>query len=333
MNRQEEKKMFDSIKMRLMCGVTAVAVTAGSFACPVNVWADDDDDDILLEDLLDLTDEEVIILSALADRDGDGDVDEAEVSAISTALTVSALAEADRRYEAEEQARKQAEAAAQAALAAQRSAEQAARDAQKKLEEERQKKNSKVSGIWVSSTDVTLTPGQTYQVIAGVKPDTARNKGVHFYTSNWNVASIDGSGIIRGNSVGSCYITAVSDDGGYQARTCVRVNPAPAVAAQTIAQDANWTAISANLILAAAPGATVNLVAPKAMSFDAGMINALRMRPDVGLLIAYPYNGHTYAMAVPAGYNLSAKTDKNGKVSFLALAGVKDGKILTSMVQ
>ncbi len=38
-------------------------------------------------------------------------------------------------------------------------------------------------------------------------------------------------------------------------------------------------------------------------------------------------------MAVPAGYNLSAKKDKNGKVSFLALAGVKDGKNLTSTVQ
>ncbi len=115
--------------------------------------------------------------------------------------------------------------------------------------------------------------------------------------------------------------------------TYVRVNPAPAVAAQTVAQDANWTTLSTKLILSAAPGAIVNLVAPKPLSFDAGMINALKMRPDVGLLIAYPYNGHTYAMAVPAGYNLSAKTDKNGKVSFLALAGVKDGKILTSMVQ
>lgn len=63
------------------------------------------------------------------------------------------------------------------------------------------------------------------------------------------------------------------------------------------------------------------------------MINALKMRLDVGLLIAYPYNGHSYAMAVPAGYNLSAKMDKTGKVSFLSLAAVKDGKIVVVMTK
>ncbi len=113
----------------------------------------------------------------------------------------------------------------------------------------------------------------------------------------------------------------------------MRVNPAPAVAAQTIAQDANWTAIAANMIATAAPGAVVNLVAPKALSFDALMINTLKTRPDVGLLIAYPYNGHTYLMAVPAGYDLTSKIDKKGKVSFISLAAVKDGKIVVTMTQ
>ena len=77
----------------------------------------------------------------------------------------------------------------------------------------------------------------------------------------------------------------------------------------------------------------VNLVAPKAMSFDAAMINALKARPDVGLLIAYPYAGHTYLMSVPAGYNLTAKKDTNGKVSFVSMAAVKDGKVAVTMVK
>ena len=103
------------------------------------------------------------------------------------------------------------------------------------------------------------------------------------------------------------------------------------VAAQTIAQDANWTSIAANMIASAAPGAVVNLVAPKALSFDTLMINTLKSRPDVGLLIAYPYNGHSYLMAVPAGYDLTSRIDKKGKVSFLSLAAVKDGKIVVTM--
>ena len=311
--------MFDSMKMRLMCGVTAVAVALGSFAAPVNVWADDDDD--FLEDLVDLSDDEIDVLNNLDDHDGDGDIDEHDIDAISTIIAIAALDEANNQYQAELDAQRRAAQAAQAEL-----------DALKRAQAEKEKSRH-VSGIWVSSTDVTLTPGQTYQIIAGVRPDTAVNKGVHFYTSEWNVASVDGSGIIRANSIGSCYITAVSDDGGYQARTYVRVNPTPAAAAQTVAQDANWTSIVANMIATAAPGAVVNLVAPKALSFDTLMINTLKTRPDVGLLIAYPYNGHTYVMAVPAGYNLAAKMDKNGKVSFLSLAAVKDGKIIVTMTK
>lgn len=38
-------------------------------------------------------------------------------------------------------------------------------------------------------------------------------------------------------------------------------------------------------------------------------------------------------MAVPAGYNLAAKADNTGKVSFIKLAAVKDGKIITTMVK
>ena len=69
------------------------------------------------------------------------------------------------------------------------------------------------------------------------------------------------------------------------------------------------------------------------MGFDAAMISALKSRPDVGLLIAYPYAGHTYLMSVPAGYNLTSKADSNGKVSFISLAAVRDGKIVVTMVK
>ena len=164
-------------------------------------------------------------------------------------------------------------------------------------------------------------------------PDSARNRAIHLSSSNTGVATIDGSGIIKAMGVGSCTITATSDDGGYTARACVHVNPTPVEAAQTISQDAAWLAAAAQMVTAAAPKATVNLVAPKPLSFDAGLINALALRPDVTLNIAYPYNGHVYSMIVPAGYNLMAKMDKNARVSFLTLAAVKDGKIKVAMVQ
>ena len=346
--------MKKSFKMRFMCVFSATLILLGSISLPVSVRADDDDD--FLEDLVDLTPDEQIALEIIIDMDHDGDIDEDDVEAIAAGFEAAAIAEEERERERAREEERRREEAAEAEAQRQRQAQielerqrQATADAQrqaaadqlraleleKQLREEKEKakkKEGRVTGIALSSTDVVLTPGQTYQVIAYVLPDQARNKRVYFSSTNASVATVDGSGIIRANSIGSCVIKATTDEGSYSACTTVRVNPAPAQAALTVSQDANWTAIATNMIIAAAPGATVNLIAPKAMSFDAGMINALKVRSDVSVLVGYPYNGHTYALAVPAGYNLAAKMDQSGKVSFVKLAAVKDGKILTSMV-
>ena len=320
---------MNSIKMRIICGLMAGTVAFGGLAFPATVRADDIDD--FLDDLADLDDDEIDVLLNLTDLDKDGDIDEKDVEAIETMMTLTVLdryaEEAERQAEAE--AKRQAQIAAQQAQIA---AQQAQIDALKKAEQERNKV-VKVNGIYVSSTDVTLTPGQTYQIVARVKPENARNQGVSYYTSDSRIANVDQSGVIVGVNPGSCVITSSANENGCSVRTYVRVNPAPAVAAQTISSDAAWMSTAVTMITTAAPGATVNLVANKPMSFDASVINALKLRPDVSLLVSYPYKGHVYAMAVPAGYNLTAKMDKTGKVSFLSLAAVKDGKILVVMTK
>ena len=290
--------MFDSMKTRFMCALMAASVALGYISFPVQVWADDDDYDFM-DDLDDLKPEEVRFINNLVDEDGDSDIDESDV--IASIVTLGIIN--DMAEEAERQQRAEAER-------------------RRKAEEEASRKR-RVSGVAVSTTYVKLQPGQTYQVYAYVKPDTADNKGYWFTSNNSNVATVDGSGMIHAVSAGNAVVTVTTSEGGYKASVSVDVNYAPAVAAQTVAQDANWTAIAANMIVAAAPGSVVNLVAPKALSFDAGMINALKMRPDVGVLIAYPYNGHAYTLAVPAGYDLTSKMDATGKVSFIKLAAVK----------
>ncbi|MCR5830839.1 MAG: Ig-like domain-containing protein [Lachnospiraceae bacterium] len=331
--------MFDSLRKRLMCGFVATAVAFGSFAFPSVVMADDDDDYDFMVDLVDITPEENEFLNKLTDEDDDEDIDEDDIKAAITLGLVGAMIdeENEQQRKREEEQRQQAALDAQraATLEAQRKAEQEAikrAELEKQLKAEKEKNKYKVTGVGVSTTYVTLQPGQTYQVIAYVMPDSARNKRVYFSSSNPSVATVDGSGIIKANGAGNAVITVTTDESGYKAFTTVDVNHAPAVVAQTASQDANWTTIAAGMIVSAVPGQTLNLVAPKALSIDAGMINALKARPDVGLLIAYPYNGHTYAVAIPAGYNLAALMDKSGKVSLIKLAAVKDGKILTTMV-
>ena len=145
--------MLKNVKMRLMCGLTAVSVALGSLAMPVNVWAYDEDD--FLDDLEDLDDDELMFLRYISDYDDDDDVDEDDVDAIATLITIAAL------DEAEEEHRRQME-----------------------KEEEERRRNAKVCGIWVSTTDVVLTTGQTYQITAGVKPDSAVNRGISFSSSD-----------------------------------------------------------------------------------------------------------------------------------------------------
>ena len=314
-----------SVKMRLICGVIAGAVVLGSFAVPTLVRADDIDD--YLDDFEDLTDDELEVLRDLQDYDNDQDTDEDDVEYFETLMLLDSLNDYAKQKEAEaENARRQAEQAQKAQQAQQ--AQIAAQQAQ--IEALKRDKNRYVSvtGVYVSTTEVVLIPGQTYQIIAGVVPDNANNRGVSFSTSDPNVAHVDGSGIVKGMNPGSCIITARTNENGYTARTAVKVNPAPAAVAQTISDDATWMQAASTMILAAAPGAVVNLAALKPMNFDANVINALKARPDVGLLVAYPYNGRNYLMAIPAGYNLAAKMDKTGKVSFLSLAAAKDNKIV-----
>lgn len=315
--------MIDSMKTRFMCFLTAAAVIAGSLALPVTVRADDDDTYkyYMLKQLDKLTPEEKAFLYHLKDQDDDSDVDEDDVRAAMHAQFYKQMQEeADRKNKEISENQRQFDAQMMAAYEAKKRAEYEAAKA------------ARVTGVVMSTTSVTLTVGQAYQVVAYVKPDSANNKTVYYASSNPSVATVDGNGVITATGVGGAVITATTDDGGYQACTSVDVNFPPAAAAQTVSQDTNWTALAANLITSAAPGQTLDLVAPKAMSFDSGMIKALKARPDVGLLIGYPYNGHTYLLAVPAGYNLSAHADKNGRVSFLNLAGVTDGKVITSMV-
>ena len=69
------------------------------------------------------------------------------------------------------------------------------------------------------------------------------------------------------------------------------------------------------------------------MSFTPNVISAFQSRPDVAILLAFPYKGHTYLMSIPAGYNLASKVDSTGKVSFLSLSAANDGKIVVVQTQ
>ena len=199
-------------------------------------------------------------------------------------------------------------------------------------QERNQNQSVSVTGVYFDSAGVTLVPGQTFQDCGHVQPDNASNQGISYSTSNANVAVIDGNGVITAIAPGSCIVFAVSNDGNYTARACVNVNAGAAAAAQSQAGDVSWNNSAAATIQATAANGTANLVATKTVSLNSTVLSALASRPDVSLLIAFPYKGHSYLMAVPAGYNLYSKADSSGNVSLLTLSAVNDGKIIVTKV-
>lgn len=79
------------------------------------------------------------------------------------------------------------------------------------------------TGISLSPTSVKLNRGESTYLIATVSPSNASNKTVHWYTTDNTVARIEDDGCLKAISAGTATITAMAEDGGYQASCKVTV--------------------------------------------------------------------------------------------------------------
>ena len=91
---------------------------------------------------------------------------------------------------------------------------------------------AEVTAITLSQTSITITKGDTYDLIATISPEDAKGRTLTWESSNANVASVK-NGKITAVGEGSATITAKS--GKVQAKCTVTVNPAE-VTAITLSQ-------------------------------------------------------------------------------------------------
>ncbi len=70
-----------------------------------------------------------------------------------------------------------------------------------------------VSGVTLDSNSVDLTIGETKALTATVAPVNATDKSITWTTSNSSVASVNQSGVVTANGVGSATITVTTTDG------------------------------------------------------------------------------------------------------------------------
>jgi Leucine-rich repeat (LRR) protein len=77
-----------------------------------------------------------------------------------------------------------------------------------------------VTGITVSPTSAQVLIDGTAQLTATVAPDDATNKTVTWSSSNSNIATVDATGLVTGNALGTATITAAATDGSGVIGTC-----------------------------------------------------------------------------------------------------------------
>ena len=70
-----------------------------------------------------------------------------------------------------------------------------------------------MESITLSESNISVSAGQTHQLTATVKPDDATIKTVTWTSSDEDVATVDGNGVITAKAAGSTVITATTENG------------------------------------------------------------------------------------------------------------------------
>ena len=84
-------------------------------------------------------------------------------------------------------------------------------------------KETKVAGVRLNKTELTLIVGETDTLIASVLPEDADNKAVSWESSDNGIVAVDNNGNITAKEVGTALITATTKDGGKTATCSVTV--------------------------------------------------------------------------------------------------------------
>ena len=79
-----------------------------------------------------------------------------------------------------------------------------------------------VESVELNHSSLTLKVGESETLVATIYPDNAENKGVSWYSSADDVATVS-RGKVTAVSMGEIVITVLTDDGGYVAECIVTV--------------------------------------------------------------------------------------------------------------
>ena len=84
--------------------------------------------------------------------------------------------------------------------------------------------NITVQSVALNTANKTLSPNETFQLIATITPTNAMNKNITWESDNPAIASVDATGKVTAKAVGNAKVTVTTTDGGKKAECNITVN-------------------------------------------------------------------------------------------------------------
>jgi len=88
--------------------------------------------------------------------------------------------------------------------------------------------NVAVTGVALAPDTVTLTEGDTHQLVATVSPVDASDQSIQWTSDDENIVTVDSDGLVTAVAPGTTTITATTNDGGFNVSSIITVeSPEP----------------------------------------------------------------------------------------------------------
>lgn len=81
----------------------------------------------------------------------------------------------------------------------------------------------KLEGLSFIETQTTIKKGNTFVIKPVFTPENATNKKIRWTSSDESIATVDQNGRVTANLLGECFITAIAEDGGFEAQCKITV--------------------------------------------------------------------------------------------------------------
>ncbi len=192
-----------------------------------------------------------------------------------------------------------------------------------------------VTGVTLDQTSLTLTEGETGNLIATVQPENATNKNVTWESSDTSVATVDENGVVTAVGAGTATITVKTQDGDFTATCTVTVErpytPPPANPNYRIDVTTTEGGTVTKDPAAAKAGETVTLTPAPEEGYEVGEVIVTDRFGDTVEVTANPDSTYTFTM--PSGQVRVEVTFVEATPEPLPFADVAEGDWFHDAVQ